>query len=156
VMSEAYRSAFLRTLAWAVVDRGIPQGEALFLAARACPVDLELWPLRPSRRPAWWPHSHKANASIDVGPGEIWEQIALLWEKQRKAQPWGADEAMGGDWMLASGNGLITWGEHSYMLEIFGGFQKCLGPKVPDIYEVATFLAGETDRDEHPRLGEAS
>jgi hypothetical protein len=102
VMSETYRSAFLRTLAWAVLERGVPQGEAIFRAARVCPVDLELWPLRPSRRPAWWPHSDQVNASIDVGPGEIWRQVSLLWENQSKSRPWLPGEAIGGDWVLAS------------------------------------------------------
>ncbi len=152
VMSEAYRSAFLRTLAWAIADRGFPQGEALFFAARACPVDVELWPLRPLRRPAWWPHSDEVKASIDLGPAEIWRQIASLWDKQSKSQPWGSDESVGAEWMLASANGSITWGEHCYMFEIFGGFQKCVGPNSPEICEVAAFLAGESDRVEHPRL----
>src|SRR5690242_17379848 len=109
-MTEAYRSAFLRTLAWASGDRGVHLGEVLFLAARACPIDFELWPLRPSRRPGWWPYSGKTNASIDVGPGEIWQQIALLWERQYKSQPLEPNGAIGADSILASANGFISWG----------------------------------------------
>ena len=156
VMSEAYRSAFLRTLAWAVVEHAVPEGEALFLAARICPVDLELWPMRSSHRPSWWPHSGEPNPSIDPGPGEIWKQIALLWEKQRKSQAWESDEALGADWVLASASGLITWGEHNYMLEIFGGFQKCLGPTAPNTCEIAAFLAGEAESSKYPHLGTQS
>lgn len=45
-LAEVYRSAFLRALAWAAA-RGVESEVAQFLAAHACPVDLDLWAVAP-------------------------------------------------------------------------------------------------------------
>jgi len=61
-LSEVYRSAYLRSLGWAVHAGALSRDDAVFFAAQACPIDLELWRLEPGRRPPWWPQVEEAAA----------------------------------------------------------------------------------------------
>ena len=63
-MSEVYRSAYLRVLAYAV-QYGYMEEAALLLAAKACPIDLELWKMPPQKRPSWWPNEVTINLQTD-------------------------------------------------------------------------------------------
>lgn len=51
-LTEAYTSAYVRALAWAI-GRRMPERYANALAAQMCPVDLSLWRVAPSSRPSW-------------------------------------------------------------------------------------------------------
>ena len=50
-ISEVYRSAYLRALARMAATERTTMADLSFLAALACPVDLDLWQIKPSARP---------------------------------------------------------------------------------------------------------
>ncbi len=120
-LSEVYRSAYLRTLAWAVMVGALSENDAKFWAIRTCPIDLGLWRLSPtSQPPTWWPKADEPEGKIDTVPAQIWKQVEVLWEKQRVEK---------NDWILAEAIGRVHEGNNTiYDLEIFGLFQVCQGP----------------------------
>ncbi|MFZ0212091.1 MAG: hypothetical protein WAL55_05235 [Candidatus Acidiferrales bacterium] len=54
-LSEIYRSAFMRTLAWFYQLGKIPALDYVTHSLRICPVDLSLWELKTRDIPNWWP-----------------------------------------------------------------------------------------------------
>ena len=50
LISEAYLSSYLRTLAW-LVFKGLPEREIFHLAAQVFPINLDLWKVEPNPRP---------------------------------------------------------------------------------------------------------
>jgi hypothetical protein len=139
-LSEAYRSAYLRTLAWAVDTRGMDRDAATFRAAETVAVDLELWPLRPGARPGWWPAA-TSDAPLETGPGDIWPAVDELWRRQQAGDPpWGAD------WVLAYADGRVRGGDTPYDLSAVAFFQRPLGKGDPHVGEVFDWCAqgGET------------
>jgi hypothetical protein len=81
-LSEVYRSAFLRTLAWFRELGKLEDTIFLEQSAHACPVDLSLWQVHPGSPPTWWPRFQKprSNASSDmniIGLGD-WEALRAL------------------------------------------------------------------------------
>lgn len=81
-LSEVYRSAFLRTLAWAV-EQGVYPQIVQFLATITCPVDLDLWRVAPHVRPTWWPQIVQPKGQIDTTAADIWQQVEALWEQNQ-------------------------------------------------------------------------
>lgn len=86
-MSEIYRSAFLRALAWSIMIDSLLVADAIFFALKACPVDFGLWNLKPRSRPAWWPSSAEQS--------QIWKQVELVWKQRTKEKEWVIGEATG-------------------------------------------------------------
>jgi len=127
-LSEVYRSAYLRALAWAIMLGVLSETDAQFLAIIACPIDLGLWRLKPTSRPAWWPTPHEPEGKIDTVPAQIGRQIELLWDKQRAERD---------DWIIGGASGRVHEGATIYDLEIFGFFQICLGALAPNPEELA-------------------
>jgi len=124
-LSEVYRSAYLRALAWAIETGSLDEGSGCYLAAVACPVDLELWRLSPVTRPLWWPTGREVKSDLDIAMDAIWQQAEVLWEDQQHA-----------DSRLAQATGFVCEDKSVYDLEIFGMFQRCNGPEVPDLAEL--------------------
>lgn len=138
-MSEVYRSAFLRALAYTLEHGFISEDNALFLAAEICPIDLELWRISPEIRPDWWPKESMVQRQTDSAIGTIWDQVEKLWS----AQPEFLSTSDGEKWVLSEATGFIQQDESVYDLEIYGAFQKCHGPEAPDLEEIINWFKGE-------------
>jgi hypothetical protein len=54
-LSEIYRSAFVRTLAWFHQQRKLSELDYATHSTRTCPVDLSLWEIKSRDLPEWWP-----------------------------------------------------------------------------------------------------
>ncbi|MGA2148843.1 MAG: hypothetical protein ABSH49_28205 [Bryobacteraceae bacterium] len=122
-LSEVYRSAFLRSLAWAAVERAMPRSDALWLAAQTCPIDLGLWRVPPGKQPGGWPKCGVVRDSVDTLPGEVATELAAIWHRQ-----------IGQEWLIAEASGRVQEGANSaYDLEIIGVIQACVGPSAPDV-----------------------
>ena len=127
-LSEVYRSAFLRALAWAVSTNRLEVKDALGLAVEACPINLELWRVKPSSKPDWFPRAEEPAGNIDTVPAQIWRQVEELWNKQLYDSS---------EWRVAQASGVVLDGSIFYDLEIYGMFQKSHGPEVPGFESVA-------------------
>jgi hypothetical protein len=62
-LSEVYRSAFMRTLAWFRRLGKISSLDYATHSLRTCPVDLSLWELKSREIPNWWPKPVAASDS---------------------------------------------------------------------------------------------
>ncbi len=141
-LSEVYRSAYLRALAWAVATTRLAPAHALFLASQACPIDLELWCLKPASVPEWWPQIDEPKAEVDMTIGQIWHQVETLWKAQGTGTcSWGTG------WLLGQASGVVYQGSTIYDLEICGILQKCHGPEVPYMGDLVEWYRGESGRD---------
>jgi len=144
VLSEVYRSAYLRTIARMVTSHAMSQKKALELAAQSCPLDLELWELLPRSRPDWWPKTASSDPGLDTGPIDIWNQVEGLWQKQTTGEPFVQGDQIGREWVVAAASGLVGGSETTiYHLEIFGALQRCLGGSVPRAAETLSAFSGE-------------
>ncbi|WP_270171038.1 hypothetical protein [Paenibacillus sp. SYP-B4298] len=130
MFSEIYRSAFLRSLAWAVNQHGFNLHEAIFLALRNCPVDLGLWNVKVGNKPDDWPFVEKLESEIDTTPSKIWNQVNELWSKQQTSKN-----------NLVHASGIVHTSDNLvYHLQIIGVLQKCIGKEEPDIEEIHDHL----------------
>jgi hypothetical protein len=145
-MSEIYRSAFLRTLAWGLSGGLIREPLAVHLAAAALPLDLELWRVTPKRRPDWWPTAEASAGVLDTIPGEAWAMVEQLWERQQRCESWAGQSGLGESSILAHASGRVSSGDSVYDLSIKGVFQKTHGPAIPDASDIADWL--RTNRDD--------
>ncbi|MFC2009718.1 hypothetical protein ACFLT3_02185 [Chloroflexota bacterium] len=82
-ISEAYRSAYLRTLAWALTKNKVAEEAAISLALEACPIDLHLWRVRPGIKPVWWPKPVTSDSIVDTIPVQVWSNLSILWNTRR-------------------------------------------------------------------------
>jgi hypothetical protein len=134
-MSEAFRSGYLRALAWAVSERRLSLANAVFFAAQCCPIDLELWKLIPTRKPSWWPTCSVPAGQIDTSCAQIWDQVEQLWSLAQ------ADH----ETVIGVAIGQVCSGESIYDLEIYGCLQQSQGPEEPDLAELTEWF---TERPE--------
>jgi hypothetical protein len=126
-LSEVYRSAFLRALAWAAESGEIGLRESFWLAAQTCPIDLGLWVVPPSRAPDIWPKNPPTNESLETVPGWVAGELMKMWERQ-------ANE----EWLIAKADGRVhEIGDSAYDLEITGIIQSCVGLNVPDVTDLS-------------------
>jgi|GEM_PF-1001155 len=147
VMSEIYRSSYLRTLAWTYSQGRMSHRDAIFLASQACPIDLELWRLNPGVRPIWWPHVEETNNQVDTTFVALWQQIGLLWKQQWQEAP----DCFDHGWMLAEASGAVSGGSVIFDLEIYGLFQKCHGPTTPSLERIVDWCRG-MDKDDFNKI----
>jgi len=138
-LSDVYRSAYLRTLAWALSTRSLAISDALNLTLRTCPVDLGLWRVEPQPRPNWWPAAEKPSGEIDTVGVEVWRQVQELWEHR--------ESAFGG-LVMGHAYGTVHEGDATYLLHIGAMLQKCHGPAVPNADDIASSYFD----DNHARL----
>ncbi len=126
-LSEIYRSAYLRTLAWAMLNGIIDRSDALEFAAKCCPIDVGLWRIALGRTPNWWPTGSESGETIDESVARVMGSLKSLFHEQSRSRD---------DWLLVQGSGLIEGKNVHVELEIYGVFQKCLGPREPEVAEV--------------------
>lgn len=135
-LSEVYRSAYLRTLAWAVTMGAISEKDAKIFAAKTCPIDLGLWRIAPTSKPIWWPKVEQLDGQIDTIPAQIWNQVEKAWQQQLSQD---------NDWIIAEASGRVSESGNTvaYDLEIFGVFQICNGTSVPNFGEITQWYSQE-------------
>jgi len=143
-LSEVYRSAYLRTLAWTVEYNKLSQDDVQNLAIKTCPVDIALWQYNPGHRPEWWPSIACSDSKIDNTAAQLSQCLGSLWKKGSPDQ-----EA----WVIAEASGLALGGNVPLDLEIYGVFQRCEGPDSPDMKEVLEWCRwGFEQRIDHDSL----
>jgi hypothetical protein len=126
MFSEIFRSAFLRSLAWAVKQHGFNLHEAHFLALRNCPLDLGLWNMNIGNRPDDWPFVEHMESEIDTTPSRVWSRVNDLWSKQETIKS-----------SLVEASGIVHSSENLvYHLQIRGVLQKCIGKEEPNLEEI--------------------
>lgn len=101
-MSETFRSAFLRAVAWSTMIDSTLVAEIARLALVACPIDFGLWHLKPGSRPTWWPNSTEKL--------QIWKQVELMWKQRTKEK----------EWVIGEASGRVQENDTVYDLDIFG------------------------------------
>jgi hypothetical protein len=90
-LSEIYRSAFLRSVAFGVLTGVLNKNEAIFLSTLTCPVDLGIWKSKTYNKPDFWP---KIYDKTDIKK-TIWEKISLLKNQIETKSGWIISEASG-------------------------------------------------------------
>jgi len=142
--TEKCHSAFLRTLAWAVKEAGLPLDVAIERAATSCPLDLELWKIAPIQRVEWWPKLSALESKIAAGDTEIWPQVEKLWEKQTRNLPFIANDTVGSEWIIAAATGYVGTAGATFHLDIYAGLQQSFGGTVPKDEDIVSALNGKT------------
>jgi hypothetical protein len=142
--TEKCHSAFLRSLAWAVKEAGLPLEVAIERAAGSCPLDLELWKIAPIERVEWWPKLSALQSKIAAADAEIWPQVEKLWESQTRNLPFVANDTVGSEWIIAAATGYVGTAGATFHLDIFAGLQQSLGGSIPKDEEIVSALNGET------------
>jgi hypothetical protein len=137
-LSEVYRSAYLRAIAWATEEGPLQRADAIWLCAHTCPVDLGLWEVLSGKQPDDWPKGGEARGSLDTIPGEIAGELAYMWQRHSER-----------DWVLAEASGRVQETDQTaYDLQIIGVIQACTGPRVPEIDTVCAEDSGRTITDQ--------
>jgi len=113
-LSEIYRSAYLRALAWTNMIEALSENEAIYLALETCPIDFGLWYLMPTSTPDWWPKVGKTEDTNGIA-SKIWEQVDILWDKQQTKND---------IWVIVEASGIVYEGDIICDLRINGIFQK--------------------------------
>lgn len=131
--SEVYRSAYLRALAWAVDESGLPEDTARLYALECCPIDIGVWEIQLSRKPTWWPLVETPRDGLDTIPGQLWSQIEATWKNQQKEITL--------QLLVQAGGPIIVTETVIYNLEIYDAFQHFEGGDEPRLEEVAEWLA---------------
>jgi hypothetical protein len=137
-LTDAYASAFLRALAWTLTQGRLGLSDVSFCASMICPIDLDLWKIRPGSRPIWWPRVTTCSKVIDTAAGEVVTQLEGLWKTGIPGR---------NDWILAQASGYVGTSNMKFYLEIYGVFQWCVGRKEPDFHEVGNWcrtISGDT------------
>ena len=76
MMSEVFRSAFIRALASYGKGGRIPIDFFLDYSFSTCPIDITFWEVMPQKSPEWWPAmGEKLSGEIDTSKGRIWSAI---------------------------------------------------------------------------------
>ena len=125
--SEVYRSAYLRSLVWAITKGRLPEETAFYLAREACPIDLGLWRVQPGTKPPWWPSPMPSPGTIDVVPAQLSKALSDLWDKKREVFKENA---------LIAASGSVLCGTDTYSLSIRAMFQAATGPVPGDPAEI--------------------
>ncbi len=125
---EIAASAYLRTLASAESDHGIPGDLISHMAAYVSPVDLGLWQVKSAAKPAWWP-----NLGTESDPNSIEAPIAAaIQEANDAANAWDS----GTNVVIAASGCIFQSGQTQHDLEVRSFFQQSNGPLRPSTEEV--------------------
>jgi hypothetical protein len=76
MMSEVFRSGFIRALAFYRKEDKIPIDFFLDYSFSTCPIDLTFWEVTPRKTPEWWPAmGEKSSGEIDTSKGRVWSAL---------------------------------------------------------------------------------
>jgi hypothetical protein len=87
-MSEVYRSAFLRTLAWFHMAGDLSDNAFRELSTMTVPIDLSLWEISAQSAPKWWPRFTRSRP----GPNDAENILQASWSEIRKLVDINVDE----------------------------------------------------------------
>jgi hypothetical protein len=127
LMSEVYRSSFLRTLAWTVDSEILTIEEAGGYAVQACPVDLGLWEVDVGQEPSWVPRIEPPKGAIDITHSQILAEVERLWENKVTSE---------GMVLLEASLPIVREANIGIDLSIWGVLQASSGHKRPALPDV--------------------
>ena len=146
-LSEVYRSAFIRTLAWFHMIGGIPDDVYFGQTLRNTPIDLSLWDIGTNAPPKWWPVLSRPVASDQAGE----ETIQLLdWQKLRDLIVLETEGLGPHNSRLLSAEGTCLWADDippenlSVHFALVGFAYQCKGGKLPSADQVVDPLLWES------------
>jgi hypothetical protein len=79
-IGEAYRSAFLRVLAWLKHADLVDDNTYIEYSLKLCPVEPSSWDIEPQAPPEWWPRASGSGSEIETL--REWEQCLALVDKE--------------------------------------------------------------------------
>ena len=125
---EITTSAYLRTLASAKSNHGIPEWLIAHIASCVSPVDLGLWQVKSAAKPEWWPNleAEGATNSIDT------QTAAVIKRTTDAAKAWDS----GPNVVLAASGCIFQSGLTQHELEVRSFFQQANGPLRPSTNEI--------------------
>ena len=125
---EIAASAYLRTLASAESNHGIPGDLISHMAAYVSPVDMGLWQVKSAAKPTWWP-----NLETESDPNSIEAQVAAAIQKANDAaNAWDS----GTNVVIAASGCIFQSGQTQHDLEVRSFLQQANGPIRPSTEEV--------------------
>jgi hypothetical protein len=146
-LSEVYRSAFIRTLAWFHTIGRIPDEAYFGQTLRNCPIDLSMWEIGTNPPPKWWPTLSRPVAS---GQTED-EAIQLLgWQELRDLTVLETEGLESLNSRLLSAEGTCLWSDDvppeglSVHFAMVAFAYHCKGPEMPSANEVARSVLWES------------
>ncbi len=134
LLSEVYRSAFLRVLQHFHDQRLVPDDFYFEYAYATLPVDLSYWKVKPSRAPGWWPQLKYRTPGAKEGEEllkiDYQESVEQITRNSRKSTILGIDGA------IRPAEGWATKTLNASLILIAFGY-KVVGPDMPQAREVA-------------------
>jgi len=128
-ITEAIKSAFLRTVHQMQLDGEIPSNVSRFLSLKSTPADTSLLRVTTTRRPTWWPTGGlKEMEATKTVAAEVTPEISSLTDVQE------------GNYRLIQTTGTVIPGDGnlpSIELEIKAFGYKIHGPNLPEDAEIA-------------------
>lgn len=134
LLSEVYRSAFLRVIEYLHEQGLIPEDFYLDFAYSTVPVELSYWKVAPGRAPAWWPKIH----STRTPDSEKEHLLNIVYERSvlEAIEPRSGHVVLGMDGAIEFADG---WSRNfpNVALGLVAFGYKVLGPDIPRAKEVA-------------------
>lgn len=134
ILSEVYRSAFLRVLQYFHEQKLIPDDFYLDYAYATLPIELSYWKIQPDRTPRWWPKfksvSSRNNGPFDLSRVGLRDCIDQIVKKKNEFKVIGIDGA------VQPVDGWIKGEIDTSMILVAFGY-KVIGKDMPDPKEVA-------------------
>jgi hypothetical protein len=142
-LSEVYRSAFIRTLAWFHFAGCVTDEEFIKHSMMTCPVDLSLWEINTAPPPEWWPRldATTAGSQKDVNVVEL-----STWSPLRDLVTTNSGVLKGSKSRLLAVAGICLWKEDRKPENTEARFSlvafayKTLGPLLPSPEPVGACL----------------
>jgi len=134
ILSEVYRSAFLRVLQYFHEQKLIPDDFYLHYAYATLPIELSYWKIQPDMAPRWWPKfksvSSRNNGRFDLSGVGLRDCIDQIVKKKNEFKVIGIDGA------VQPVDGWIKGEIDTSMILVAFGY-KVIGKDMPDPKEVA-------------------
>jgi len=134
MLSEVYRSAFLRVLQYFHEQKLIPDDFYLEYAYATLPIELSYWKIQPDRTPRWWP-KFKSVSSRDNGPFDL-SRVGLRDCIDQIVKKKNEFKVIGIDGAVQPVDGWIKGEIDTSMILVAFGY-KVIGKDMPDPKEVA-------------------
>jgi len=143
-LSDVYRSAFLRTLAWFRIAGDLGEDTFRELSVMTVPVDLSLWDISAQSAPKWWPrftqNQSAQNGNVESILQASWADIRALVDIRIN------DEGHCSRRILAAQGPLLSEelreeNNVSLNFRLMGFAYKVVGREVPNSQEVARLIS---------------
>ena len=142
--SEAYRSAFLRALAWAVDQGNIDIHLARNFALECFPIDIAIWKIQNINKPNWWISVSLPQGKLDTIPGQIWKSIDEIWQNQYKLNT--------NQKLIQAAGSIVKTENLVYDFEIYSAFQSTEGAEIPELENISNWLSSRFTFTNSPKV----